>query len=292
MKLVYNPEGENKPSDNTPHTLQGENVREESKDQRQKMKDKPFKEKALYYIEYYKFTALAVAVIAAIVISITMTIINAKDNAFCAMIVNSILLDETKLSDSFSEYSGIDTDEYLCAVSIDSTGEYAGDAQADVAVSSRFAALISSKDLDIMVYNSADFELNAMNECCADLREVLSAEDFEKYKDIMYYVDYAEIRKRAESDEMIALDYTKPTAEEIAANLEEHMNPDKYEEPIPVGIVIKDSPMVVTTECYPITTPVLGIAVNTQRLDKAIDFIHYIFDKSVDFKAIMLEGLM
>lgn len=290
MKLVYNPNPEETNNIDTPHTLQGENVREESKDQRSKMKDKPFKEKAAYYIGYYKFHALAVVLVTGILISLIYTFVTAKDNAFCAMMVNCILIDEKKIGEDFASYSNIDLEEFECIVSVDSNAT--SDANADAATNTRFAAMIASQDLDAFVGDSISFEQDALGEVFIDLREVLSEEDLNKHKDKIYYIDYAEIEKRNNSDEIIMFDdKTERTFEEQQANVKFHLNPDNLTTPIPVGIVVDDAPLITDTMAYPTTIPIFGIIVNSQRIDKSVDFLHYMYEENTDYSTLIRDSL-
>ena len=290
MKLVYNP-NENAQGDQNrekPVVHYEDNVKKSGKFQREKIKDKPFKEKAAYYLEYYKYPALAVVVGGILLFTLIRSIVTSKSYCFNGMMVNSMALDSQTISSEFARIEEFDTDKYECFIDCDSLMSINGLSETDLATSTKFIAQIQTKDLDIATFDSTNFETEAMGECMMDLSSVLSAEDLERFKDKLYYIDYAEIERLDRADDKI-IDHTikeVPTMEEMQANIAVHQHPENMEKPMLVGIIIDESPLVKNTYCYAGTIPVFGIIVNTQRVDSAINFLHFIFDESYDFTAL------
>lgn len=286
MRLVYDPdqgkETENKPAEE--HTLSGGTVLEETLDQHAKMKGKPFKEQFAYYFGYYKFHALGIIAAIGLLISLIVTIVNHKDYGFFAMIVNSSNIDNTLLAEGFAAYANIDTDEYDCYISANESELPTGYSNSDVNTSSRFVAYLSSQDLDVAIYDSDMFYRKAINLSFMDLREILSAEDLAKYEDRFFYIDMEEYNRIQNSDSLESFpDFVVGEHSEQEARLAPYLDPSTMKDPIPVGIVIEDANGIKGMNCYSEMIPVFGITGNTTRPDKAVDFLHFLYDKSIDF---------
>lgn len=297
MKLVYNPDGDqnNQNDQNTTakeHPLQGHDLKAEAKNQREKMKDKPLKDKIVYYVGYYKYAALAVVIGVAVIFSLIKTAVNHKDYCFYAMIVNASLLNGTAMSEDFGQYAGLDTEKYECAIDTNSTETVnATGGDSDMATSTIFMAMLQSAELNCAVFDSINFGKNAKGECFIDLSEFLSAEDVERFNEYFYYIDMAEVRRINDSTDIEMPDYSLTgTFEEESADAEAHMDPSTMEDPVPVGIVISDSCLVKKTYAYHDNVPVFGIAANCSKPEETVKFLHYLFDETVPFEA-FIQGL-
>lgn len=291
MKIYYEPEGTQKEitgAKEPEHTLQGHDIKAETKDQHAKMKDKPFKEKFAYYFGYYKFHVLGIVVVTAMIISIIHAIVTNKDYCFGAIIANSNNIDSTLLSEGFCEYASLDTKTYDCYIEANEAEALSTSGNPDYAVSTRFAAMISTSDLDVTIYDSIVFYRKALNSVFMDLTLALSPEDLARFNNKLYYIDGAEIEALENTDEEIDFDvkaaFSRGTLEEQWEDVKKHMDPSTMKKPIPVGIVIDESPMITTLDAYYEMVPVFGIITNTKRLDTAVDFLHYIYEDSVDWK--------
>lgn len=284
MKLYYQPENNTEENTSNEHVLQGHDIRTETKNQHEKMKNRPFKDKLIYFIDYYKFVVLGVVAAIVVLFSIIHAVATHKDYGFVSMMVNSSNIDTDTMAVSFSEYADIDTDTYDIFISANVTDGAGQDISVDSSVSTRFAALMSSQDLDVVVYDSKQFYLKALNSVYADLNSVLSKDDIEKFSDKFYYIDAKDI-ERAETDESIFIEAgtLNNTPDALKSNLKKHMDPSSMEEPIAIGIVITDAPFIKATDCYFERFPVFGIIVNSKRPEKAIDYLHFLYEPDVDF---------
>lgn len=291
MKIYYEPEKNNEQP--VEHTLQGHDIHTETKNQHEKMKDKPLKEKVAYYFGYYKFHALGALLICFVIYSIIHAVVTSKNYCFGAMIVNSANIDNEKLSESFAEYADFDTNKYECYI-LANESESLGTGSMDAASFTRFAALLSSKDLDITIYDSSVFYRKAIESVYLDLTTVLSPEDIEKYKDNFYYIDKKDIEeavRRANDPDADNNNNTSPyrlSYEEAIKDVETHRDPSSMSNPIPVGIIIEDAPFITTLDAYYDSIPVLGIITNSERIPSAVEFIHYIYDENVNFESLQL----
>lgn len=285
MRLEYKPEGtEDLKENKEEHVLsQGNAVNDEIRKQGMKMKDKPFKEKFSYFMDYYKWPVIGIIGTILILCSLLKGFITHKDYCFYAMIINAVNVESSDLNDNFAEYAKLDVDNYECYIDAECYESITGDT-ADVGTTTRYAAMLTTGDLDITVYNSDLFYKKALANVYLDLRKVLSPELIAKYQDKFYYMDQKEI-DNAEDD--FTVDFTKQNSgtdyDELLADVTFHMNPQNMQEPVPVGIVILDSKFVRDLECYYNSIPVFGIMINTQRQETAVAFLEYIFDENVDF---------
>ena len=264
-------------------------VSEQIHSQSSKMKDKPFKEKLEYFWEYYKLPVIGIIVGAIIIFSIIKAIVTAKDYCFVAMLVNSANIDTAKMSESFAGYAGLDLDRYDCYINANEAENMMNSNAADYGPATRFAALLAADDLDCVVYDSMVFNNKAVNDVFADLTKILSDEDIKKYEDNFYYID-KEIMKKVSEDLAFGDAYNEErgTYDDQLKDLEYHMDPSSMADPVPVGIVISESPMAKQMDSYFEMIPVFAITQNTKRLDPAIAFLHYLTDDSVDFTSMRM----
>lgn len=175
---------------------------DEIREQQRKMKDMTWKERFAYYWEYYKVhTIVTIVAIIAIVCTIR-TLVNTKDYAFYGLMLNAYSLSSDVMSDTFSEYAGIDTNTYDCFMDTTSTLTYENPTEFDMATMQRIVAVVQTKELDAVIFDSQCFDQYAVNQIFYDLREVLTPEQIEKYEPyfIMWiWILYAPRRTRMSS---------------------------------------------------------------------------------------------
>lgn len=290
MKYYYDPNSPDKESTSDPNmdpgpasTVPPGTIRETTKTQFAKMKGQPFKVKLKYFLGYYKYQLLGFAAVAAVLISIIVSIATHKDYAFFSMLINSINIDAEAIQDSFGEYAGIDLDTYECYVDANAVSSPNMNSSAELGTDTRFAASISTKDLDCIIANSDMFLQKACNEVFVDLTQVLSDEDIDKFKDRFFYIDASIFDN--ENYEVTVLE-TYGTREEQWDRLKIQMDPSGMKKPVAIGIVCEDCELNLKTDCYYSSIPVFGIILNSQRFDTAVSFLHYIYDENVDFTTI------
>ena len=94
---------------------------------------------------------------------------------------------------------------------------------------------------------------------------------------------------RAQEEEDVIVDTDAIAAEgnltldEIHERAAAHMDSSTMGDPVPVGIVVTDSPFATESHSYDDLVPVFGISVTTQRLDTALQFLDYLWDDTIDF---------
>ena len=279
---------------------------EETKTQTAKMKGRPLKEKAEYFWEYYKTqTAIILGVIALLTATIH-AMVTSKDYALSVMIINSIadeLSDvdythgsgsdvntdsETKLSakwiSDLSEMIEFNPKKYEIAIdSSMSLGTNNTTANAEYANSQKLAAMMSSKTIDVLVANTELFERYAQNEYFWDLRDIYTTEEMAAFEEagLLYYTDASTFVDYEEANPTVIEDQAKYTVD--------HSNPDSIKNPIPVGFFLKEGTRMGDSGIYSYFTDqdiyqgypqqgVMGIPVNTPRMDAAKIAVEYFLD--------------
>ncbi|MCR5008302.1 MAG: hypothetical protein K6A76_06950 [Oribacterium sp.] len=188
-----------------------EKLKSEIKNEKKKLSRMTFGQKAEYIFEYYKFPIIVTVVGIVLVVSILKTLINNKPLGFYAMFLNgsgqemSIGADE--LEKRFAEYAEIDGGKEK--VVIDTTASFNPNvnSQYTMAQNAKITALFASHDLDAMVIDPGVFTYYALSGAFADLREVLSEDEFRKLEEEnkIYYID-DDIRKKMKSIEAGEID--------------------------------------------------------------------------------------
>lgn len=272
-------------------------VSDEIREQHQKTKNMTFKERLAYFWYYYKIHTIAVIAILIFGGMLIHDITSSKDYCFYGVMLNSILLSEDKLETTFAEYADLDTQTYDCTIDTSSTLSYDTMTEFDMATAQRLIALVQTKDLDAVVFDSVIYNNYASNGMFLDLRDFLTEQELSAYEGRIYYVDQAEIDAADEDanyenaglisdQEGAAL-----TQEDVQAEADSHKDPQSMKDPIPVGIFMKDSPFAVKSNAYGDKEPVFGVSATTLRLDTARKYLEFLWDDNVDFASMKEEAL-
>lgn len=264
-------------------------VQDEIRQQQQKLKDKPLKEKLQYFWYYYKVHTIVIAAVVIFLGTLIGDILSAKDYTFYAVMLNAVNLSGDSMESAFGEYAELDLETYECFIDTDTTLSYRTATQYDMANSQKLIALIQTGDLDALVFDSEVFNNYANNEIVLDLTTLYTADELQKYEGRLYYVDKAQIDQANEDSnyENEALAFMAEsetlTNDDIIKEAETHRHPENMEQPIPVGIFLEDSPFIQKTGAYDVLKPVFGISATTTRPDTAKKFLEFLWDDQIDF---------
>ncbi len=219
-------------------------MHDEIREQNAKLKGAPLKEKFSYFMEYYLKSTLAIIAILILVGSFVYTIVTApEDTAFAAYFYNDTGdSSSTALIDDYIAYTGIDTKEH--EVYLDATMDYSADNGNYMAYTGleKAMAVISTKELDIIVGDQEAFDYFLRSDCFHDVTTILPAELLEKYKDQFYYYTFEETG-----------------------------------ETLPVGIYVTDSPKLKEHNYYIDKEPILGFISNSDSIENALTFLEFIY---------------
>ena len=209
-------------------------VMDEFKEERERMKTQPFKVRFAHFGDYHKYHVLAAAFALFMIGEFIYSKITATETVFmtafidCYTDINTSEEYENKLMNIM----GIDPKEediILDTYSISST-QQTGDTSAFDKLSVHMAA----HELDVFMAPEDMFRRYSNDELFYDLREILTADQLEKYQDDFYYIDYALIES-GYYEEILFSENGTPLA--FTDSLD-HSNPKTMEKPIPVGIYL------------------------------------------------------
>lgn len=272
-------------------------VQDEIREQQQKLKGKSLKEKLQYFWYYYKVHTVVVLFVVIFLATMTRDILSAKDYTFYGVMLNAVNLSGDSIEAAFGEYAELDLETYECFIDTDSTLSYRTATQYDMATSQKLIALVQTKDLDALVFDSEIYNNYANNGMVADLTTLYTPEELQKYEDRLYYVDKAQIDRADEdpdykNEALAFLDGNETiTNDDILKEAETHRHPENMEDPIPVGIFLEDSPFVQKTGAYDILKPVFGISSTTTRPETAMKFLDFLWDEQIDFPSMKEDPL-
>ena len=233
------------------------------------MKERPKKERWQYFLDYYKWPAIAVLLAIVILIQSVVAIVTRKDTVFSGVLVDGYSFDTSdEYMAALGTYLGINTEEeqvqFQTGILLESGSEKDK--------SNAFQQLLASltvKATDFIVAPEGSFELCAynVNNIFADLRNSLDADTLAKLEDKLYYIDrtlFKKIQEEVSQGIISDIDYPDPHA------------PEAMDDPIPVGIDISGN----TEFCdryYLTDDPVyLGMAINTTRQEMVIRFMEFL----------------
>lgn len=246
-------------------------VMDEFREEREALKHGTPQQKFSYFMDYYKWHVIIGVAAVIFVVTTIYQIATQKDTAFYAALVNGLDLENAEsYGQSFAEFAGIDTESY--SVQFDTTLRIQLNSydESSVASSQKMAALIASKDIDVLVSDIDIINQYAYNDTFLDLRDFLTEEQFAAYEPYFYYMDLAV--------------YTEKEAAFSSGNFEyvteypDPRKPETMEEPVPVGIYL-DTAAGLKENYYYSGDVVIGVVGNTTRPETASKFIDFAMEQ-------------
>lgn len=243
---------------------------EHIKKEHAKIKERPKEERWQYFLDYYKWHAVALLLAIAILIQGVVSIVNRKDVVFSGILLNCMIgIDDDDFLQGFYDYAGINSKKQQAAFYTDIilTDK---NTKNDINAFQRIMAGIATKDTDFVVGQPENFRLCAYStsRMLMDLREFFDAETLEKFSDRLYYIDGAVLQK-----------LSVPVGELQDTNIiyPNPTKPEAMEDPIPVGIDVSDRTDFQEAYYFPNTTLYLGVIASTPRQELTQQFLAYLF---------------
>lgn len=243
---------------------------DEFRQEREQIKNQPFKKKLDYFWTYYKWFVIIGLIAIILIVSTVKSYMNKKESALYGAILNgySLLSEEDSLASDFEEYAGIDTNKY--SVSFNSTLTMSDQMdQSGVNATQFLMVYIAAKDLDVATMDPIRFRKYANSGTYLDLRELLDAEMLDKLSDKLYYVDKSIV------EEISDLESASQSTEDVA--IPDPYHPENMKDPIPVGIDLSESKKFTDAYYYENNEAYLGVIVNTENRDMSLKLIQYLF---------------
>lgn len=205
-------------------------VMDEFKEERDRMKQEPFKKRMQYFWDYHKWHVIGGTFLLCCTISLIYSSLTGKETAFMLALIdcNSNEAAVSEYKEELTELFGIDTatqevvlDNSYFLSGMDTTYASSGEV---------FYMRIVAKELHAVLSPEDVFNRYVQNDIYQDISKLLSQEQLEYYGDSFYYVDYAVI----ESEDIYNTDFAET---EFVDNTDHH-SPEGMEKPIPVGIYV------------------------------------------------------
>ena len=168
----------------------GNSVHDEVKEQQQKLKGKPFKEKWAYFWEYYKIQTLVIIAVLAFAGNLIYTFATRKDTVMEAAFVNCYMnteVDSDTMIADFEQYADIDTSSDCAAINRDMYVDYENSDQYSYANMQKIIAMISGKTLDALITDDTYMDHNLEAGLFCDLHQYFTDEELAQYGDQVIY---------------------------------------------------------------------------------------------------------
>ena len=202
---------------------------DEFKEERDLVKNRSFKEKMSYFWDYYKWHVIAGVVCVFIVFSLVHTILNRKDTAFYAALINMAeITSSTEYKEEFARRGEVDLQKSTVYFDVDMHLDLSSMDDVTTQTSQKIMVYISGKELDVMLGDLEAINLYSYNGVLSDLRDFLTEEEYAKYEPYFYYMDRA-VLEALEDDPTV--DY--PT---------DPMDPETMKDPVPMAILLPETP--------------------------------------------------
>lgn len=263
---------------------------DEFKEERDEIKNAPFKKKWDYFWEYYKWWAIG-GILALIAIAMFVrSILTRKEEVLYVALINAAEVlggdVDSNLNEPFLTAHDYDPKKYKVSFDADFKMNISGAAHAESAsVTSAYidyvsttasassqqtlSVYVAAKSVDLLAGSENWFDEYAYNGFYLPLADIFTEEELEKYSDCLYYIDYA-VKDR----------YNEATQNQDYKYSEKYPDPydiEAMENPVAVGIILKENTIINT--CYAFVTEdkgdnvVIGIISNSKRPELSHDLI-------------------
>lgn len=249
---------------------------DEFKEEREQIKNAPFKKRLEYFWEYNKTPVIICTVLVIMFSSILYNYFTQKDTALWVAFIDC-LEDDTLAAEyeaNLTEVLGVNTNDE--EVKLDTS--YLVSASADYADNSLTEALsvrVATGEIDAFLSGENFFSAYAVGDVFVDLRTVLSPEDLAYYEDSLYYLDYARIEDGYDFDIDTS---SNQTLDDINHLLQmQPQNPETMEDPVPVGIYV--NPTEEFSQAYQFSKKenlVFGVIYNHCDVENIMTFLNMI----------------
>ena len=237
-----------------------ESVNDEIKNEAKKVwQSKTGKERAMYFVDYYKVHFIVGVVVIALLISIIHSFATRKENIFEVLVING-MIDEVDYDGLMEGYfENIDYDKKKQEYVIDPNYQidiYGTDQYNQMNIQKVFVN-VSVGELDVMICDEDFMRFARAQDCAADLTTILPQSMLDKYEDKLVWYDF-------------------PMEEVGVEGYEEEYERDyagRYEA---VSIEITDFCKVQEYNMFPEKKVYALVIANSSHIDKAIGFLKYL----------------
>ena len=241
---------------------------DEFREEREALKHGTLKQKLTYFADYYKWHAIITVIVLYFVISFAVQALTRKETALYVCMVNARASGSEDYITDFAEFADIDlnSQELIFDTSISIQTE--APSESSRASSQKLLVYIAAGELDVMITDAETIKIYTNNELFYDLREFLTPEQIERYKPYLYYIDMKAVQEWQEAmdnfDESFVPSYPDPR------------KPEEMEQPVPVGLCLKDREGFTDNFLFMNEDVVLAVLQNTKKSETVKQFIDYV----------------
>lgn len=263
--------GNEEVSNNHDRVNQYENIHDEIKDQRLKFREMDFKNKVGYILDYYKWYILGAIVL---VLAANALIKDVSQNRKPTYI-NVVILDSflgfnqfNPLEQDYINQYDIDLNEYKLLIDTSMALSDNTDVTTLAANQQKMVAMYVGQEVDVAIGPVSSMEKSVTAECFADLGKILPKDLIDQLTDRDYEFYYIDPQKdRNEFDD-------------------EPDEADEVKEPYFAGVYLDNCSYLnnlgefgsFATAEKQSDRPIFTIATNTERMDKAIEFLRFLIE--------------
>lgn len=238
-----------------------------------------FKEKVAYFFDYYAIHTIVIAVILIFTVAFIYHQVTKPEIVFNGLLLNVLSFEEGNpvedLESGFMDYIDMNTKEYDFSVNsslIYKLGDDSGQTQMNDYQSSQVIMTLCSAGAVDFISSPLDSILEyGYGDLIANLEDVLTEEELEKYRPYFLYADLTVVKQKAEAfdNNIKASDIPCP----------DPTKPEEMKEPIPIFIDVSKCEKMANIYDYSSDTIVVAFAANAPNRDRFPDFLAYIFEE-------------
>ena len=236
--------------------------------QLKKLKGKPCKEIIGYILTYYWIPIVIGVVSIVFLFSIIVNQVTQKDPALTVCCINAATKQEASKAygAQFAKDAGIDLSEYEVRI-ITNLNIKDSDTMASYQSAQALLAMIASESLDVIVSDQETILQCTYADYCADLSQLLTDEQMERYQQFILYMDMEYLSQVQNAE---TLDGHEPAFPDPAQQ-------EEMGQPIPVALMLPaDSEFVNLFFPHIKEDIALSVVVNSQNLSHALRLLEYV----------------
>lgn len=269
-------------------------LKEDFENQKKMLEGKSGKEKLVWFWGYYKIPVIIFAGMIVLLVMLIRTWVTNKPQAAGLIMLNAeseqAYQDPSEwLEQPLADYMGVNlkTNSLMLSTGGHITPGGSTD-QYEIAEAQKVMVYVAAQQVDVLCADAWNYESYAIADMYMDLRDVLNEKQIAKYEPYFYYVDGAVIEARqnytadGSSDKPFVsgtiadiTDQTKAAAAEQRGTWK-RPDPKSMKDPVPVGIIMTDSPYLTKSGLYQNAVPIVGVIGNSKHLPEArymVDFL-------------------
>ena len=246
-------------------------VMDEFREEREALKHGTLKQKFRYFLDYYKWYVVAAVAIVGFAASMIYNMVTRKDMAFSVSLINAFDIGSgDEYLASFTEYAGIDTEEFDIMADSSMQIDYTSTDQNTAASIQKLMVLVAAGEIDALLSDEAVIEQYAYSETFYDLRDVLTAEQLDAYGPYLFYMDQAVAD--AVSEAQMDPDYESTAMPERP----DPRKPEAMEQPVPVGICLGEAQALNETYVFLSGEGILAVPATSPHLETVSQYVDFL----------------